>query len=112
MMSEIVTWIKEQLPTILENGVEFISNFANGIFDGAPGVIDNIGEILNNVLTAIFDALPMILESGMEIISNLAKGIWDNLPKIVESIGNVLGKLIDTIVEKYRIFEKRLGNYW
>ena len=43
-MGNVVTWIKEQLPTILKEGVEFISNFASGIFEGLPGVIDNIGK--------------------------------------------------------------------
>lgn len=106
-MGSAVTWIREQLPAILKEGVEFISNFAKGIFEGMPRVIESIGEILSNLLIAIWDMRLEIYSSAIELIANMAKGLWDNLPAIITSITNVLSNLIGTIAENFPEFLKK-----
>lgn len=73
LMSQLILWLREQFPTILQNGVEFILNFANGFFEALPSVISNIGQILNQVLTAIITAIPSVMQSGYDLIVGLAK---------------------------------------
>src|SRR5699024_8754864 len=99
LMSQLILWLREQFPTILQNGVEFILNFANGFFEALPSVLSNIGQILNQVLVAIFAAIPSILQSGYDLIVGLAKGIWSNYPEIITRITNILAGLLQTILE-------------
>lgn len=99
MINQIKTAIKTQLPTILENGVEVITNFVNGILSNLPSLITGAGELLANFLDAILTALPTIFESGAQMLLNLVNGIISNLPKIISAAAQMIARLVTTIAQ-------------
>lgn len=91
-------FVAEKLPTILHSGVETITEFANGFFEGIPGFISTAGEMLNQFLAAVLSAIPSLLSAGGQLISNLATGIWNRLPDIISAAAKIIASLITTIV--------------
>lgn len=89
--------ITENLPSLLENGVEIVTNIANGIMEGLPALIAIVGDVLAELLSFIISIAPAILDSGVELIGNLASGIANNLPAVLTAISTVVDGLLTTI---------------
>lgn len=100
IVTSITTAITENLPTFLENGVQMITELANGMLQSAPEVIARIGEILTQLVTFLLSNAPTLMQNGFQLIANLASGIGQNLPAILSAIGNVLEQLISAIAQR------------
>lgn len=92
--------ITENLPGLLEKGIEIITNLETGILQSIPLIIDAAGSLLSELVAFVMENLPTIVKAGVELAGKLAQGLIDNLPAIISSIGRVLGQLLSTI-EKY-----------
>ena len=99
VITNITTAITENLPTFLANGVQMITELANGMLQSAPEVIAKIGEIMTQLVTFLLSNAPTLMQNGFQLIANLASGIGQNLPAILSAIGNVLGQLVSTIAQ-------------
>ena len=89
--------ISNQLPQLLNKGVEIVTNLANGILQNLPVIITMAGTIIASFTGAILPALPMLLESGGQLIMNLASGIIKNLPQIAIAAAQAIAKITATI---------------
>lgn len=97
VIETILTAITENAPSMLEGGVELITNLANGMLENAPSVITGIGGIISQVLSFIVTNLPTFLQKGIELIGNIATGIWNNLPAIISAIAGVVSQIISDL---------------
>lgn len=91
--------ITDNLPGILQKGIEIISNIASGILQNLPAIIESMGLILSQLIAFILQNLPTILQAGVTLIKNLALGFLQNLPAIITSIAKVLAELLATIAK-------------
>ena len=98
IIPQILDSITQQLPGVLEKGVEFITNFANGIFESSPDAILKFGEIITNIYDFILTNGPVILEKGVELIGNLAAGFVQNLPAIIDAMQQVAADMLNTLI--------------
>lgn len=114
IIGTIIGAITENLPVLMENGVQIISELVNGIMSNLPALIEGAGQIGQTVLTAILELLPSIMESGINLVGSVADGMTQNAPAVLNSIAEALSGLIQTIVEHLpEILEKGkelLGN--
>lgn len=105
IITEIKSAITTNLPGLLENGVEIITNIANGMMESLPTIITAIGDIFTELLNYVISILPEFLNNGVQLISNLATGIANNLPAILQAISTVVDGLLTTI-------EQNLPQLW
>ena len=95
---ELMRAISEQLPLVLEKGVEMVTNLVNGILQSLPNVVTSAGELVTRFLNFILEnGLPQILAAGVELVLNLVNGVIQSLPKIADAALNVSTKLLTTI---------------
>lgn len=97
VLDTILSAITENAPTMLEGGVELVTNLANGILENAPAVITGIGNIISQLLNFIMTNLPTFLSKGMELVTNIATGIWNNLPAIISAIASVVSQIVSDL---------------
>lgn len=97
VLQNVFQTITDNLPAVLQKGVEMISSLANGIFQNLPLVISSIGQILQSFYSFITANFPVILEQGIQMIANLANGILENLPAVITAIGSILTDFISFI---------------
>lgn len=95
----ILDKITAELPGVLDKGIELITNFANGIFSGAPGAIAKFGDIVTKIYDFLLTNGPVILQKGVELIGNLAMGLIQNLPAIVGAMQQVAVNMLNTLIE-------------
>lgn len=96
--------IASHLPTILETGVQILTNIVNGIFQAIPQLIGIAGDLINSFVAFVWENMPTILESGKNLLLNLIDGIISNLPAVGDSAIKAVGKFIDTVVKNYPKF--------
>lgn len=98
MIGKFSDFITSNLPVIVSQGLQLITQLIIGFLKGIPEFLANAGDLLDQLLQAFLAALPSILESGAQMIQQLAAGFSENIPKIVSAATQVIGQLISTIV--------------
>ena len=89
--------IKENLPIILERGIEIVTSIANGILEGIPELVAMAGEMISQFTAYFMECLPYIMQAGMDLVLNLANGIVQNLPAIIESVIQIIAQFVETV---------------
>lgn len=100
-LDEFIAGINEKLPSVLDKGIEIITNLVSGIMSAMPTVIEKGGEVLFSFTKGIVEATPTLLTKGKELIEKLCTGITQNLPEIGTKAGEVIGKFGRYLVEHY-----------
>lgn len=100
-LDEFIAGINEKLPSILDKGIEIITNLVSGIMQSMPTVIEKGGEVLLSFAKGILEAMPTLLTKGKELIEKLCTGITQNLPEIGTKAGEVVGKFGKYLVDHY-----------
>ncbi|MCF2555747.1 phage tail protein [Faecalicatena contorta] len=93
-LTRLLTSIQEQFPVVLQTGVDMITNFANGILQGAPGYLEKAGVLITEFVNAVIAKIPIVLSAGAELILNLVNGIINNLPQIISSAATAIAGFI------------------
>lgn len=101
VLPELITKINENLPTILESGVQILNTLMQGIITNLPAIMESANQIINTLLTTLIDMLPQIIEGGIQIIVSLIQGLAQELPtlipQIVETVITITETLLDNI---------------
>lgn len=74
-IEEISGAIVENMPTIIEAGIEIITALLTGIIQSLPTLIGKLPEVIFKVAEGLLNSLPKIFEVGRELINNLILGI-------------------------------------
>lgn len=99
-ISELAEQLNEIVPQVLEIGMEIIMAIAQAIIDNLPTLIESGMNIINQLIEGIIQALPQLLEAGMQIISGLVDATLQNLPMLVEVALQMLITLATGIAEQ------------
>lgn len=101
VLPELINKINENLPTILESGVQILNTLMQGIITNLPAIMESANQIINTLLTTLIDMLPQIIEGGIQIIVSLIQGLAQELPtlipQIVETVITITETLLDNI---------------
>ena len=97
LMNQFNVGIQEQLPTLLQKGVDFISNIANGILQNLPQVITMAGNVITYFTNTIISLLPTILSAGASLLLKLVNGIINNLPQITQAAVTAIARFVASI---------------
>ena len=101
LIGALTTWIATTFPTMLDQGVQLLTNLANGLLAALPGLISSAGYILSQLVWAIMQALPRLLSSGVRLVGSLAQGLLNNIPAILGAIYQAMARLLFTIGQNY-----------
>lgn len=85
IVGSVISAIQLNLPSVLEKGIEIVTNLANGILENLPTLISMAGNAITSFIGGILPMLPTVLRAGTTLLLNLANGIIDNLPSIIVS---------------------------
>ena len=99
ILQSFIDSITTNLPSVLEQGVEIITNLANGILQNLPMLLTVAMETITQFAVGILDNLPTILNAGVDIILNLVNGIIENLPTLIATAAQLMVQYVATIGE-------------
>lgn len=106
----LVTMIMENLPKLIQVGLDMVMAIGGAIVDNLSIIIDGAVQIVMTLLQGLIEALPQITEGALQLVLALVNGIIENLPQLIEAaiqmivtlavgIGEALPELIPAIID-------------
>lgn len=86
--------ILENLPSILDAGINAITKFAEGLSEGTPQIMSKMGEILKDLALVLVKNAPKLVKSALVLAVNIAKGLIQGIPKVIAAIGKMAASII------------------
>lgn len=101
IIDNIINYINEQLPDLMEAGSGVLSGLLQGIIDNIGTVIDEAVHIINTLCNTLMetDTVDKLIEAGIEILFSLIEGIIDALPSLLEAAIDIIIKLCFALLE-------------
>jgi TP901 family phage tail tape measure protein len=93
-MSNFGSYLKENLPTLLQTGLESVVSLTSSIRENAGLIVDGALSLAENLATGLAESIPTIVENVPTIVSNIAGVINDNAPKMLASAAKIIGTLV------------------
>lgn len=96
---EIVSYLSNSLPKIVDMGVNIIQSLIAGIKENLPVIAESAIDIVMSLVNGIIEILPMLLEVGLQALTELGRGIEENLPALIPTVVNLIISMCDMIIE-------------
>lgn len=101
VLSDGLNMIIEQLPAMVDAGMQLLGALGQGIIDNLPTIIDVAVEIVTSFIGGLIEAFPQIISAAVEIVTTLSSGISESLPELIpaaiEAILQIVEALIDNV---------------
>lgn len=97
IITGIVEFFTENLPTIIETGTTILTELTFGIIDALPQLIEQLPEIISAIIEVITENLPLIAEQGATILGELIVGILGAIPELAEGMLEVTGEILTSL---------------
>lgn len=97
MIQDITTKITENLPQIVEAGINILSSLLIGIIQALPTLIGKIPEIIFKVAEGLLASLPKIFEVGEQLLLNLILGIISYFATMQQKLDEIGRNIVEGI---------------
>lgn len=94
IVGSVISAVQLNLPSVLEKGIEIVTNLANGILENLPTLISMAGNAITSFIGEILPMLPTVWQAGTDLLLKLVDGVVKNLPSIISAAGIAIGKFI------------------
>ena len=84
ILSDLAAGIAEQLPGLMQTGVEIITQLTQSLTNAMPAMLDTAGEVLGTLAQGIIDNLPELIVCAARIISELVNYLGDHADDIMD----------------------------
>ena len=84
ILSDLAAGIAEQLPGLMQTGVDIITQLTQSLTDAMPAMLDTAGEVLGTLAQGIIDNLPELIVCAARIISELVNYLGDHADDIMD----------------------------
>lgn len=84
----------ENVPMLIESGMELIANIIQGLIDSLPQLIEYVPTIITNIADTISQSMEIILGKGIEIIWAIIKGLIEAIPDLIAHFGDIIEMII------------------
>ncbi len=98
----------ENLPQILDMGITIVMELINGLLDSLPDIIMTAGELWQGLIDGITASLPTLIPMCFEIIKTMTGALIDNTPKILECAKKLIVSLAKGIVDSKKKLKEKL----
>jgi len=103
MLPEIITsicgFVTENLPTILEQGVQILTSLATGIIGALPELIGQIPTIITGIVGTLTENFPSIVSTGVTLLLELGSGIISAIPQLVAQLPAIGAAILGALGE-------------
>ena len=102
MATELVILIAEtiinQLPEILNAGIQILTTLINSIADRLPTLIPTIVNAVVLMAQTLVNNVDKIIDAGIRLLEGLVDGILNALPQLVAAVPTIIQKLFDALM--------------
>lgn len=90
VFNNLVAMFAENIPTVIELGVQVLTALINGIVQNLPALMDAAAQIIQILAVALIQNAPLLLGAGISAIQQIASGMTQAAPGVVDAISTAL----------------------
>lgn len=91
--------IVNNLPVIIEGGMQILTSLINGITNALPQILPVVVQAILTIAQGLIENLPTILQAGITIIIELVKGISSSLPTLIPAVVDAILVMTETLID-------------
>ena len=99
LLTTLLQVIVDNLPMILEMGVQLLQSLIQGIGETIPSLVPMVMSVIQMLITTILQNLPMIIEMGMQMLVSLVNGIAEMLPELIPVAIDAVVLCVETLLD-------------
>ena len=99
VLPQIIGQINENLPTLLDSGVQILNTLMEGIITNLPAIMTGANKIISTLLSTLVSMLPKIVEMGIQLIVSLVQGIGQQLPTLIPQMIDAIVLMVDSLLD-------------
>ena len=99
LISTLLDVLVENLPVILDMGVQLLASLLGGISESLPTIIPVVMDVIMTLVTTVLENLPMILEMGIQMLVSLINGIADTIPELIPVAIDAVVMCVETLLD-------------
>lgn len=94
MLLQFSETLRSGAGSLVDVGIGFILNIAQGIMDSLPDLIAQLPQIVINIAGVINDNAPKLLLAGIQLIVMIGKGIIQAIPALIENFPKIFEAIL------------------
>lgn len=98
---EIIRLITENLPTIINAGIQILLALVNGISENLEELVPVIVDAVLLIVETLIDNIDLLIDASLQLILALADGLIAALPRLIEKIPEIIQKLSDAFIKNF-----------
>lgn len=99
LLMSIVNFILENLPLIIDAGLQIIGALAIGIAENVDNIVPSLIECIFKICDVLLGNIDLIIEAALKLVIGLTAGLIKGIPIIVQRIDDIGKVIINTFVE-------------
>lgn len=99
VLPQIIGQINENLPMLLDSGVQILNTLMEGIITNLPAIMTGANQIISTLLSTLVSMLPKIIEMGIQLIVSLVQGIGQQLPTLIPQMIDAIVLMVDSLLD-------------
>jgi hypothetical protein len=103
LMTELIGFLIESAPMLLEVGLQLILALADGLIDALPELIPAIVDVILTIVEKLTepDTVVKLIEASFKIMAAIAEGLIKAIPVLVERVPEIIMNLLEGFVEQW-----------
>lgn len=94
MILQFSEFVRASAGQLVDTGISFILNIAQGIMDSLPTLLEQVPQIVINFAGVINDNAPKLLEGGVKLILMIGQGIINAIPALIANIPQIFQAIL------------------
>jgi tape measure domain-containing protein len=99
VLQEALAFIAEQLPVVVESGMQILTALLEGIIAVLPQLAETAVTLVVALVEAINEALPALMDAALQIIATLVSGIGEALPELIPAAVGMIMALVQSLAD-------------
>lgn len=99
VLTNLVTFIIQNLPLLLEGAIAIVVALAKGLADSVEVLIPAVVEAVSAICQGLIDNLGPILEAAFILIEALAQGLIAAIPQLVAELPKIIESIVDFVAQ-------------
>jgi hypothetical protein len=103
LVETLVSALIENLPLLLDVGLQIIMALADGLIDALPELIPAIVDVILTIVEKLTepDTVVKLIEAAFKIMVAIAEGLINAIPVLVERVPEIIKNLLEGFVEQW-----------
>ena len=100
LVTKLTEFVTNNLPMLVQVGLEIITGLVNGISENLPVLIPVIVECILTIIQTLTDPanIQMLMDAAIALLSGLGQGLLNAVPVLVANVPTIISNLVQSLI--------------